>query len=546
MLKITQAVGMNGPNRPEDVVVIQLMLKRLPRFKNGRPYYRGKLNGLYQGATTSAIQHFYQDLPEEVALSKQEFSEYQRNRRTFTPTGILYKWLSIWMSDDPIVKKTNVIPQSAIIYLPGKHQRAATSQGDFLIPDTMPVPRALQLAGQAFETKFEAVSIDGRDRFRVELSLVGIKCIIDPTTLKQQPLRASRALSSLVEKNLLSSAWKLSSETHANVANSLDLISVQPSGLIKTHHKIIDSGFFPRALEQKGAAIKGVRIPSRQQITQILTNLYTAVCVGKDRLPGGVTIDAKVQQLVKSIVRNAPDISSGFVERHCQSCEKLSQANDAAWKRVGEIETALTTPQMRKDIQRLEESRKILAIAAKDTSGIGEAIGVVASVVRQAAKINPRFIFNPVELRKGEVSLDIGDVADLAQEISKRALSSPGLPTAGKATLKAVARLSGIVGALLLVSDVVIAAVKIVQDERTLGEQFQDFANRVSVEISGELEEAIAFMRERGDALSIELQRIALELEGQRVILEANGRAMSHMECPQPYYIPSVFNVRGT
>ena len=546
VLKIAQTVGMNGRNRPEDVVVVQYMLRRLPRFKNGKLYYRGKLDGFYSGQTTSAIQQFYEDLPAEIRLSGSDLREYKRNVRTFTPDGILFKMLSSWVSDDLVVKSGKAIPGTSFLYISGNHQKPVSRQGDFLIPDTMPLPAGFQVGGQVFDTKIEAVSIDLTDRFRVELSLVGIKCIIDPATLKQQALRASRPLLGQVDKNLLSTVWQLARDSHANVTNSIDIVSRQPAKLIQTHRDIIDSGFFPRALEQQGAAINGVRIPSRQQMTQILTNLYTAVCVGKDRLPPGVTIDAKVQKLVSSVVRKAPDIDSRFVERHCQSCEKLAQSNDAAWKRAGEILDTLQVPAMREDIQKLEESRRIIAIAAKDTSGIGDAIGVVASVVRQAAKINPRFILNPVGLAKGAIQLELGDVVDLTHGVAQKGATSRSTPAAARATLRSVARLTGFIGVLLLVADAVKAAMAIAQDERSIGEQFQDFFNRVSVEVSGELNEAIAFMRDRGDALAIELQNIALQLEGQRVILEANGHAMERMQCLETYYIPSKFNVHGT
>lgn len=547
MLKIGKKVGFGVSNRLDDVAIIQYMLRRLPSIVNGRFYYKGPVDGFYsRGNFVQAIRGFYLDANKHLVINmtSAEKKEFHSNAFRFTPTGSFFKWLLDLTSDDPFVKNGAVIPGTPILYMPIKRKVSSSTQGDFLIPGTLPIPKHVKIGDKSFATSIEAVSLDASDRFRVELFIGGIQQVIDPISLKLQEPRNSWQFVKHLSKTFQASAWSVAEKPHLKVsANTVDIRTRQSSGLSETHWKIIQSDFFPRVLGRNPEATKGVRIPSRQQIDRIAADIYTAACAGPNFGPKGVSIDTRVQQLIKSVVKKAPTISTGFIEKLCQSCEKIAEENHQAWTHVGDLQDILWVPDMAKDVKKLEESLLVIDLATRDTSAVIAGLDAAAPFSKRL--LLPLSLLSPKiplavdfdDLVNDGVDFDAGDALDVTEFVSETAAPRVRSKTAAN-NLRRIASVARLAGRLLWVAEIAIAIKDILEDRRSIGEQTQDASNAVYFRLTGDFYEAQEFMRKRGFKLILELQNIGLELEAQRVILEANAHAMDQMKCPQTYYAP--------
>ena len=332
MLKINDSVGHQGRNRLHDVAIVQYMLKYFPRSKNGRPYFRGSIDGVYGGPLSSAVLNFHRDFINDNALPGKERDEILRNDRLFTLKGGLYKWLVIWTSDSTFVKNGAAIRGTPILYevknTTGKSRKAQA----YLIPFFLGLPRKFVLGKMTLDTRIDHVEFvekpAGTHRFEVHMTLHGVGRFLHPDKLFYTS-EASKFLKDILKRQLSGSGWSLSPRTLKGSHFSLISRNVteidQATGAGTKFAGRIEalSGNSDVSRVYWDELRKSYRITPTDKILNILGRIHAEACANSGK-GGGKAFNKPIEKYAVTVLEQA--LNKGLVagrQRHCESCREL-------------------------------------------------------------------------------------------------------------------------------------------------------------------------------------------------------------------------------
>lgn len=357
MLSINQSVGHLGRNRPEDVAVIQYMLRRWTRPKDGRPYFKGVIDGAYGGALSGAVIDFYNDFLTGTRLPEKDMDEIKKTPRTFTPRGNLYKWLALWTSDDPVVRKAKVIPGTSVLYFPEFATGKRRDAHDYLIPSFMRLPRTLQLGSTSFDIRidhvefFESAGVDYR--FSVHITLMGIGAFVEPKLLKVTRSPTADTLN-MLNRRLHGGSWSVQAFEPDNrvvadshfYLHSRNIAEFGQSELSATNLFAAMSGLAPRSDRARiywDDQRKRYGIPPKDKLLNVVGRIHAAACINSGR-QGGYVRNRPLETYALTVLeeklgKNAP-LSA---RRYCESCQVLGASIITGEEKLREIDARMNS-----------------------------------------------------------------------------------------------------------------------------------------------------------------------------------------------------------
>lgn len=527
---LTGSVGIPGDNRPHDIAKVQAALKVLKR-KSGAPYYLGAVDGDIRSVKL-ALADFLRDHKFAANLKGERTVPRKIERIGFLRNQIISAIKGHRVLDYEAIRGTG------ILYVPGNDAPVRRHAKDFLILERLKPPTALQIGEAIFPTRYEVVSIDINDFYHVELSLVGIKSLVHPMILQPQALRANKQMMTLLGRVFSQGEWEIPTAVlqQKTYSTGFSLKSKRKTGIGRAYTDLYKEGktaihrvMVPTAGTKIGLKVS---IPAQDQALAMAVEIYTAICAGPAVTGVKADIDKRVQEIVQDIVKGAPNIRADLIAVHCKTCKELSEAAARHGAELRKLREQYWSPQMREDIRKLEESLLVLDLTGRDTTGftalVDSLVGLFENTVAERS-----LIVDADDLKNGQPDIDLGDLVSIGEEVSRDLMEN--VPQNSKFWgLFAVAyRFLRLASIILFVADIGKAVYAIASDERSFGDQARDFANAVAFVV--ERQEALAFMKERGNALILELQNLALFIENEALALQVTIFAMAKQSCGDGY-----------
>lgn len=338
MLVIKQSVGHRGRNQPHDVAVVQYLLRRLSRFKDGKPYFKGRISGVYDGPLSGAVLTFYRDFPGEIGLSVAEQKDYAKNERTFTPQGVLFKWLSTWVADDPVVKNGAVIPGMPILYMPRQTRGRRREAKEYLIPDFLQLPRVFKLGTQSFDSRIDSVEFykpsPTNHHFEVCMTLRSIGEFIDSNTLAKTTL-ATTSIRKLLQRQLKGKDWELLSRQDRKSEQLKSHLCLRSRNISEFGPSKSSAISVSNAIGQLTPTAgvgrvywdglrKSYKIPSKDAILNVVGRIHAEACANSGS-EGGYVSNKPLETYATSVLeRELGKHSVNSQKRFCESCQVLA------------------------------------------------------------------------------------------------------------------------------------------------------------------------------------------------------------------------------
>ena len=346
MLKIQNSVGHGGRNQLHDVAIVQYMLKFFTRSKNGRPYFRGPIDGIYGGPLSGAVLNFHRDFIDGSALPGKERDEIIRDDRLFTPKGGLYKWLALWTSDSVFLKTGCVFSGTPILYEAKNTTGERREARAYLIPFFLGLPRKFILGKMTLDTRIDHVEFvekpAGKFRFEVHLTLRGVGRFLHPDTL-QLETEAGKFAKGILKKQLSGSSWSPGPRTLKGSHFSLISRNVTEIGqatavgveLARRIEGLSGNSDFSRVYWDE--LRKSYRIPPTDKILNIVGRIHAETCANSGKA-GGRVFNKPIEKYAVTVLEKA--LNKDLVasqQRHCESCRELAYGIKFSREHQGEL-----------------------------------------------------------------------------------------------------------------------------------------------------------------------------------------------------------------